>query len=151
MIDPKAIMFEEGRRQALDLQDRSPDMTGTEIIAEEFNVPAWDKSYDYTRWKAGYPVHDEGQVWLLQIPHNAASYTGRPSSLRALWGLAHTTDPEKAKPWVAPSGVSGLYMKGECCTYDDRIWRNLYDRNEFPPLTLNVEDRWENLGEVGSV
>lgn len=148
MIDPRMIMFEEGRRQALDMQHRSPEMTGTEIIAEEFNVPAWDKAHDYTGWKAGYPVHDEGQVWLLLIPHNAAHYTGRPSGLRALWGLAHTTDPEKAKPWVAPSGVSGLYMVNECCTYDGHIWRNRHDRNEFPPLTLNVEDRWEDLGEA---
>ena len=42
MIDPKTVMFEEGRRQALDLQTRAPEMTGTEIIAEEGQVPAFD-------------------------------------------------------------------------------------------------------------
>jgi hypothetical protein len=25
-----------------------------------------------------------------------------------------------------------------------------YDNNEFPPLTLNVKDRWEDLGEVSA-
>jgi hypothetical protein len=44
-------------------------------------------------------------------------------------------------------------MLDECCTYpvpdgNVHVFRNLYDKNEFPPLTLNVEDRWEDLGEV---
>ena len=93
MIDPKEIMYREGRRAALDLQERAPDMTGTELIAEEIDVPAWDAQKDYTGWKAGCPAADEGQVWILLIPHNAAHYTGRPSGIRSLWGLAHTTDP----------------------------------------------------------
>ena len=67
--------------------------------------------------------------------------------------LAHTKDPAKAKPWVASYGVSGLYMMDECCTYptsdgSTHVFRNKHDNNEFPPLTLNVEDRWEDLGEV---
>ena len=154
MIDPKTVMYEEGRRQALDLQSRAPEMTGTEIIAQEGNVPAWDPNKDYTGWKAGYPVADEGQVWLLLKPHNSAHYTGRPSGLRALWGLAHTTDPAKAKPWVASYGTSGLYALNECCTYPytdgtPHVFRNLYDGNEYPPLTQGAEYRWEDLGEVG--
>lgn len=155
MIDPKSVMYKEGRRQALDLQNRAPVMTGTEIIAEEGNVPAWDSVKDYTGWKAGYPVTDEGQVWILLIPHRAADYVGKPATLRSLWGLAHTKDPAKAKPWVSSYGVSGLYMIDECCTYpvsdgSIHVFRNKYDNNEFPPLTLNVEDRWEDLGEVSA-
>lgn len=154
MIDPKTVMYEEGRRQALALQERAPAMTGTEIIAQEGNVPAWDPNKDYTGWKAGYPVADEDQVWILLIPHNAANYSGRPSTLRALWGLAHTTDPAKAKPWVASYGTSGLYALNECCTYPytdgtPHVFRNLYDGNEYPPLTQGAEYRWEDLGEVG--
>lgn len=153
MIDPKSIMYQEGRRQALDLQTRAPEMTGTEIIAEEGHVPAWDPAKDYSAWAPGYPVADEGQVWLLLILHRAADYIGRPATLRSLWGLAHTKDPAKAKPWVASYGVSGLYMVDECCTWPHpdgttHVHRNKYDKNEFPPLTLNVEDRWEDLGEV---
>lgn len=153
MIDPKDIMFQEGRRAALDLQGRAPGMTGTEIIAEETDIPAWKASKDYTKWPAGSPVTDEGQVWLLLIPHNSAHYAGRPAGLRALWGLAHTTDPAKAKPWVAPYGTSGLYAVGECCTYPaadgtTHVFRNLHDGNEYPPLMMNVESRWEDLGEA---
>lgn len=146
MIDPKEIMYQEGRRAALDLQDRSPDMTGTQIIAEEVNVPTWDAQKDYTGWKPGWPVSDEAQVWLLIIPHNAAHYPGvHPSGNRACWGLAHTTDPALAKPWVAPYGTSGLYREVECCTYKDKVWRNHFEGNPYPPMTQGAEERWQEV------
>ena len=143
----------QGRADALDLIARAPELDGTAIIAEEEKIPAWSEKADYTGQPKGIPVSDEGQVWLLLIPHRAADYVGRPSTLRSLWGLAHTKDPAKAKPWVASYGQSGWYMVDECCTYPAadgiiHVFRNLYDNNEFPPLTLNVEDRWEDLGEV---
>lgn len=155
MIDPKTVMYDEGRRQALDLQKRSPKMTGTDIIAEEGNVPAFDPQKDYTSWAAGWPVADEDQIWLLLIPHRASDYNGRPSSLRSLWGLAHTKDPAKAKPWMPSYGTSGFYKIDECCTWpvadgSTHVFRNKHDNNEYPPLTLNVEDRWEDLGEVSA-
>lgn len=143
MIDPKNIMYEEGRRQALDLQARSGTMTGTEIIAEESKIPAFDHAKDYSAWPVGAPVADEGQVWTLLQPHNAANYTGRPSTLRALWGLAHTTDPAKAKPFVAPYGTSGLYMTGECCTENGGIHRSKVDNNPYAPS--EYPDNWEEV------
>ena len=142
-----------GRLAALELQERAPDMSGTEIINEEDKIPAFNPEKDYSSWKPGSPVTDDGQVWLLIQPYNAAHHPQKPAELRAHWGLAHTKDPEKAKPWVASYGVSGLYMIDECCTYPytdgtTHVFRNKYDNNEYPPLTLNVEDRWEDLGEV---
>ena len=142
------IIRRSGRADALDLRERAPSLTGTEVIAEESKVPAFDPAKDYTNWPVSAPVADEDQVWILLIPHNAANYSGRPSTLRALWGLAHTTDPAKAKPWVASYGTSGLYKLDEVCTYNGHIWRNLYNDNEYPPETLNAEDRWEDLGPV---
>lgn len=124
---------DRGRMAARELQTRAPEMTGTEIIAEETKIPAWDAAKDYSAWATGYPVTDEGQVWTLLQPHNAAHYTGRPSSLRALWGLAHTTDPAKAKPWVAPYGTSGLYMAGECCTENGTVYSSTQDDNPYAP------------------
>ena len=143
MIDPKTVMFEEGRRQALDLQTRAPEMTGTEIIAEEGQVPAFDPQKDYTGWSAGWPVADEGQVWLLIQPHNASHYTGRPSTLRALWGLAHTTDPAKAKPFVEPYGTSGMYMAGECCTENGGVYRAKNDNTVHAPSAYPAG--WETV------
>ena len=152
MIDPKNVMYEEGRRHALDLAGRAKDMDGTAIIAEEDHIPAWSKNADYSKMSAGIPVRDDGQVWTLIIPHNAAHYTGRPADLRSLWGLAHTKDPSKAKPWVASYGISGLYMEGEVCTYPHagsgklHIWRCTYNNNEYPPQTHGAESRWVDMG-----
>lgn len=103
-----------GRSDALKLREAAHSMTGTQIIDQEVSVPAFDPQKDYTAWPAGSPVADEGQVWLLIQPHNAAHYQGRPSTLRALWGLAHTQGPKRAKAWVSPYGTSGMYMAGEC-------------------------------------
>lgn len=142
------VMRDQGRADALDLRARAKDMDGTAVIAEEHKAPAFDPIMDYSGWPVGAPVTDEGQVWTLIQPHRAADYSGRPSTLRALWGLAHTKDPAKAKPWVAPYGTSGLYKIDEVCVQSGHIWRNLYDNNDFPPETLGAEDRWEDLGEV---
>lgn len=131
-----------GRNDALSLRSRAAGMTGTEIIAEEIAAPPFDPGKDYSAWPAGAPVTDEGQVWTLIQPYNAANYEGRPSELRALWGLAHTTDPKRAKPWVDPYGTSGMYMTGEC--YEDAegtIWRCLQDNNVYDATAL--PEAWE--------
>lgn len=154
MLDPKAIMYEEGRRNALDLAARAKDMDGTAIIAEEDHIPAWSEDAVYTTEHVGFPVRDDGQVYTILMPHTPAHNPGvRPAGLRAIYSLQHTKDPAKAKPWMPSYGTSGLYKIDECCTWPfgddtDHIFRNLYENNEFPPLTLNVEDRWEDLGEV---
>lgn len=117
-----------GRADALKLREAAHDLTGTQIIENEHSVPAFDGKKDYSEYPVGAPVADEGQVWLLIQPHNAAHYAGRPSTLRALWGLAHTKNPDKAKPWVDPYGTSGMYMTGECYKdADGNVWQAKQD------------------------
>jgi hypothetical protein len=119
-----AKMKEKGADDAAALRAKANTMTGTEIIAAEIAVPDFDAQKDYSACPAGTPVADEGQVWTLIQPHNAANYSGRPSTLRALWGLCHTTDPAKAKPWVDANGTSGMYMKDECYkAADGKVYR----------------------------
>ena len=132
------MMRAQGKTDALSLRSRSAGMDGTAIIAEEEKIPAFNPEKDYSSWPAGAPVADEGQVWTLIQPYNAANYDGRPSTLRALWGLAHTKDPAKAKPYVAPFGTSGLYAKDECCTDPDAedpaaVYRSKCDGNAYSP------------------
>lgn len=143
------VFRQQGKADALDLRNRAPEMDGTGIIAEEEKIPAFDPQKDYSGWKAGQPVTDEGQVWPLITPHNAAHFSGRPSTLRALWGLAHTTDPKKAKEFVGPYGTSGLWKINECCTENGHVYRNLYDGHEYPPSVL--PERWEDLGTIEEV
>lgn len=108
-----------GRSDALKLREEAASLNGTQIIDREHSAPAFDPTKDYSGFPVGAPVTDEGQVWLLIQPYNAANYAGRPSALRALWGLAHTTNPERAKPWVDAYGTSGMYMTGECYKAED--------------------------------
>lgn len=140
------MMRAQGKTDALSLRSRSADMDGTAIIAEEEKVPAFNPEKDYSTWPVGAPVADEGQVWTLIQPYNAANYNGRPSTLRALWGLAHTKDPAKAKPYVAPLGTSGLYATDECCTDPNAedpaaVYRSKCDNNAYSPSAYPAN--WE--------
>lgn len=143
-----AKMREKGAEDAQALQNKAVagEVTQTEIIDQEISVPAFNPKKDYTGWKKDSPVADEGQVWLLIQPHNAAQYDGRPSTLRALWGLAHTTNPLNAKPFVEPYGTSGLYSAGECCTdpnYADpnQVFISKVNNNAYSPSAYM--DNWD--------
>ena len=144
----------QGKSDALDLASRAPQMDGTAIIAEESKVPAWSENAVYTAAHVGFPVQDDGQVYTILMPHTPANNPGsRPADLRAIYSLLHTKDPAKAKPWMPSYGTSGLYKLNEVCIYPnsegvEHVWRNLWDNNDYSPLTLNVESRWEDLGET---
>lgn len=129
-------MREKGAYDAKQLQTKAAagTVTQTEIIDGEIAVPAFDPKKDYSAWPVNSPVYDEGQVWLLLQPYNAANYSGRPSTLRALWSLAHTKNPAKAKPFVAPYGTSGMYMKDECILWTDgKVYVSTADNNVYTP------------------
>lgn len=137
------VLFEQGKNDALDLRGRAADMDGTAIIAEEDKIPKFDPTKDYTEWAAGAPVYDlidgEKQVFTLLIPHNAASYPDvRPNNNATLWSIKHTKDSSKAKPFMAPNGVSGLYMIDEVCTDPNAsdknaVYCSLVDNNAYAP------------------
>lgn len=144
MSDMYNIMYSLGRSDALKLNADAHAMTGTQIIASEHCIPKFNSEKDYTAWPAGAPVSDDGQVWTLIQPHNAKNYEGRPATLRALWGLAHTTDPNKAKHWVDPFGTSGMYLRDEC--YKDAesiIHRCIVEQTNFDAVAL--PDAWETV------
>lgn len=137
-------MKEKGADDAAALRAKANTMTGTEIIAAEIAVPDFDATKDYSACPVGTPVADEGQVWKLIQPYNAANYSGRPSTLRALWGLCHTTDPAKAKPWVDAHGTSGMYMKNECYkAADGKVYRCKQDNCVHDAAAL--PSAWEEV------
>lgn len=130
-----------GRSDALKLREEAAVLTGTQIIDREMAIPAFDPQKDYSAYPVGAPVADGGQVWTLIQPYNASYYDGRPADLRALWGLAHTTNPARAKAWVEPQGTSGMYMKGECYKDEDgAVWAALYDNTVYPASVM--PDYW---------
>ena len=133
-----------GRADALALRNNAAGMTGTQVIDREASIPAFNPQKDYTDWPVGAPVTDEGQVWALIQPHNAAHYIGRPSTLRAMWSLLHTKNPKRAKAWVPSLGQSGLYLKDEC--YKDeagRVWRCLAEKTNY--RAVEYPAHWEEV------
>lgn len=136
------VFYALGRENAMKLRENAKGMTGTEIIDREQDAAQYDPKKDYSSYPVGAPVRDDGQVWLLIQPHNASHYGGRPATLRALWGLAHTTNPAKAKAWVDPYGTSGMYMTGECYkAADGTVYRCLQDNMVYDAAVL--PSAWE--------
>ena len=128
------VMRAQGWADAMDLRNRAAELDGTGVIAEEAKAPAFDPSADYTGWPVGAPVTDGGQAYKLLQPYNAATWPDqRPADLPALWSVCHTTDPARAKPYAAPNGTSGMYMEGECCTWEGGVYRCLADNTVWSP------------------
>lgn len=144
MSNMNEIFYNLGKHDASLLRNEAKDLTGTEIVQRELSVPFFNPEKDYSSWPVGAPVADEGQVWVLIQPYNAANYDGRPSTLRALWGLCHTKDPKKAKAWVDPYGTSGMYMKDECYKDEEgKVWRSLVDDNVYTAAAYAAN--WEEV------
>lgn len=119
--------------QTLRIQAAAGELTDTEIIDMEIAVPEFDGEKDYTACPVGTPVQYGEQVYGLLQPYNAANYTGAPDTLPALWGVKHTKNPRKAKPFVAPFGTSGLYQKDECCLHNGSVYVCLVANNPYSP------------------
>ena len=138
------ILHQQGVEDARALREAAGGLDGTTLIDQERMIPLFDPQKDYSAWPAGAPVRDGDQVYRLITPHNAAHYPqSRPGNTPALWSITHTKNPARAKPWTAPSGTSGLYAAGECCTENGKIYRNLHEGNEFSPSAL--PERWEEV------
>lgn len=127
---------------ALRAEAAAGEITDTEIIDRERAIPDFEFK-DYSHYAIGAPVRDNGQVYGLLQPYNASLYPQRPSELPALWGLKHTKNPEKAKPYVPPMGISGLYMKDECCIFEGTVYRCLNDNNPYSPVDYPAW--WEDI------
>ena len=141
---------QRGKAAALNLAVRAPEMTGTAIIAEQDHVPVWNENAVYKVEHIGFPVQDDDQVYTILQPHTPAHNPGsRPADLPAIYSIKHTTDPAKAKPYMAPNGTSGMYMTGDCCTYNGRVWCSDQDNNIWVPGTVGV--KWVDIGPIEEV
>ena len=141
-------MKDTGLARAQDIQAKSPDMTGTELYAAEDYLPdfrAACAAMNMLERKAGFVCRSTaGRVVKLLQPYDSSIYTQEPEELPAQWGFKWSTDPAKARPFIALS--TSPYMTGDCCTHEGHVWRSGQDNNVWAPGTVNV--KWEDLGEV---
>ena len=147
-------MQRAGLIQAQALQERSPDMTGTELYAAEDYIPDFKAAVAAQNMldrKAGQTDgfvcrSSAGRVVRLIQNYDSTVYTQEPEELPAQWGFVWSTDPAKALPFIAVS--TSPYMTGDCCTYEGHIWRSGQDFNVWEPRSVGV--KWEDLGEVSN-
>lgn len=139
MINPKEIMYQEGRRQALALQERSSGLNGTELNAEDDNIPAFAvavKQQNMLRRKAGQSdgfvcKSSAGRVVRLIQNYDSDIFTQEPEELPAQWRFVWSTDPAKAQPFLSLS--TSPYNTGDCCTEDGNVYRSRVDGNVWAP------------------
>lgn len=141
-------MRKYGKAVAENLQERAPEMNGTEIIAEEEFLPDFDPARQYLNYPAGYVCKSAlGNAVKLIQPYDSTIYTQQPEELSAQWRFYWSTDPKKAKPFVAIS--TSPYMTGDCCTNNGHVWKSGQDNNVWEPGTVGVN--WEDLGTIEEI
>lgn len=137
------VWYHIGRMIAQDLQARAPDMTPTEVIAEEEFLPMFDASRQYLNFDPGYICKTaQGNIVKLLQSYDSTIYTQQPENLQAQWGFYWSTDPIKARPFLKLS--TSPYYKDSCCVYSDHIWRSKIDNNVWSPS--EYPQGWEDLG-----
>lgn len=152
MTDNKAFVLDTmrkfGESAARELQSRAPEMTGTEIYAEDGFLPAFNAAKQYLNYAAGYVCRSAaGRAVRLIQPYDSTIYTQQPEELPAQWGFYWSQNPADALPFVALS--TSPYMTGDCCTYQGHIWRSGQDNNVWAPGSVGVQ--WDDLGTVEDV
>lgn len=128
-------MRQQGRASAIALQERSANMSGTELYAEDFYIPdfvAAKKTMNMLKRPIGFVCKSSaGRVVKLLQPYDSDIFTVEPEDLPAQWGFKWSTDPTKAKPFVAIS--TSPYMKDDCCIENGIVYRSKIDNNVYSP------------------
>lgn len=127
--------YDRGRMAAMEVQERSPDMNGTELYAVDDRIPQFKeavKKQNMLTRKVGFVCKSSaGRVVRLIQNYDSDTYTEEPEELKAQYGFVWSDDPVKALPFVAIS--TSPFMKGNCCTENGWIYRSLYDNNVAAP------------------
>lgn len=138
---------DRGRVAALEVQTKSPEMTGTELNALDDRIPQFKeavKRMNMLDRKAGLTdgfvcKSSSGRVVRLIQNYDSNIFTGEPEELPAQYGFVWSNDPAKAKPFIALS--TSPYMKGNCCSENDVVYRSVIDYNAHAPSAY--PDGWQ--------
>lgn len=141
----KTIMYNQGRANALALQEKAPSMTGTELNAVDEDIPSFvsaKTNKNMLERTAGFICRSSaGRVVRLLQVYNSDIYPQEPEELPAQWGFAWSTDPAKALPFVAIS--TSPYNIGDCCTEDGKTYRSKLANNVWSPSAYPAG--WEEV------
>ena len=129
--------FQRGRAAAEELQSRAPELDGTALNAYDDRIPrfaAAKSNCNMLQRPVGFVCKSSaGRVVRLLQPYDSGIYPAEPEELSAQWGFVWSDDPAKALPFVDIS--TSPYMKGNCCTENEIVYRSKIDSNVFAPST----------------
>lgn len=141
-------MKRSGKLAAQNIQDKSGTMTGTELNGETAYIPDFTaacKKMNMLNRPVGFVCKSSaGRVVKLLQNYDSTIYTQEPEELAAQWGFVWSDDPNHALPFVALS--TSPYMKGNCCTENDIVYRSLMDNNVYAPSAY--PQGWEKVEVV---
>ena len=137
---------DRGRLATQEVQNKSSEMTGTELNAVDDRIPSFKeavKVMNMLKRPIGFVCKSTaGRVVKLIQPYDSTIYTAEPEELPAQFGFVWSNDPAKALPFIALS--TSPYMKGNCCLNGEGIpKRSKQDNNVWSPDT-NPEF-WEDV------
>lgn len=139
-----STMKKYGKMMAENLQEKAPEMSGTELYAEDSFIPAFNPKRQYLNFKVGYVCKSKaGRLVKLIQPYDSTVYTQQPEELVAHWGFYWSKDPKKALPFIALS--TSPYMDGDCCTDEGLTYRSRMDNNVYRPK--DYPEGWELVTE----
>ena len=135
----KELVLETMKRSGLliakSVQEKAPNMTGTELNEESDYIPSFVSAClkkNMLERPVGFVCKSSaGRVVKLLQVYDSTIYTAEPEELPAQWGFVWSDNPAHALPFVALS--TSPYMKGNCCTQDGQIYRSLIDNNVYSP------------------
>ena len=136
-------MKRNGKATAQALQEKAENMTGTELYEESCYIPSFSAACAKKNMldrPIGFVCRSShGRVVKLLQPYDSTAYTAEPEELPAQWGFKWSQNAEHALPFVAIS--TSPYMKGDCCTDGDVVYRSTIDNNTWKPV--DYPQGWE--------
>ncbi len=123
---------------------KAGSLTPTQIVACDGLVEPWAPG----GFAAGDIRSEGGHIWhCIQGHDSTGNPEWKPTNARALWAPYHTTDPAKARPYIAPTMAEDAYNKGECMVWTDgNVYRCKRDATVHDPATL--PDAWELVTDL---
>lgn len=137
---------QRGYEAAKAVQNNADSMTGTELYAVDDKIPSFTAAISKMNMldrPVGFVCKSSaGRVVRLLQVYDSDIYTQEPEELPAQWGFKWSTDPAKAKPFIALA--TSPYNTGECCTEGDEVFRSKMDGNVHAPSAY--PQGWEKVG-----
>lgn len=141
--------YDRGRLAALEVQERAPTMSGTELNAVDDRIPRFAEAVKHRNMlerpagqEDGFVCRSSaGRVVRLIQAYDSDVFTQEPEELPAQWRFVWSQDPAKALPFIALS--TSPYNTGDCCTENGGTYRSKMDGNVHAPSAY--PQGWEQV------